>query len=78
MRATWRLKPPVLALGGGGARGFAHLGVLQVLDEARFPVGAIVGTSMGAVVGGMYLAHGSSARAIELWREAIEQDMIRR
>ena len=76
MRATWRLKPPVLALGGGGARGFAHLGVLQVLDEARLPVGAIVGTSMGAVVGGMYLAHGSAERAIELWREAIEQDMI--
>jgi NTE family protein len=76
MRATWRLKPPVLALGGGGARGFAHLGVLQVLDEARLPVGAIVGTSMGAVVGGMYLAHGSAERAIELWREAIEQGMI--
>ena len=76
MRATWRLKPPVLALGGGGARGFAHLGVLQVLDEARLPVRAIVGTSMGAVVGGMYLAHGSAGRAIDLWREAIEQGMI--
>ncbi len=76
MRATWRLKPPVLALGGGGARGFAHLGVLQVLDEARLPVGAIVGTSMGAVVGGMYLAHGSAAHAIDLWREAVEQGMI--
>ncbi len=76
MRATWRLKPPVLALGGGGARGFAHLGVLQVLDEARLPIRAIVGTSMGAVVGGMYLAHGSVARAIDLWREAIEQGMI--
>jgi len=76
MRATWRLKPPVLALGGGGARGFAHLGVLQVLDEARLPIRAIVGTSMGAVVGGMYLAHGSAARAIDLWREAIEQGMI--
>jgi NTE family protein len=76
MRATWRLKPPVLALGGGGARGFAHLGVLQVLDEARLPVGAIVGTSMGAVVGGMYLAHGSAERATELWREAIERGMI--
>ena len=75
-RAAWRLKPPVLALGGGGARGFAHLGVLQALDEARLPVGAIVGTSMGAVVGGMYLAYGSAARAIELWREAIEQEMI--
>jgi NTE family protein len=76
LRATWRLKPPVLALGGGGARGFAHLGVLQALDEMRLPVAAIVGTSMGAVVGGMHLAHGSAARAIDLWREAIEQEMI--
>lgn len=76
LRATWRLKPPVLALGGGGARGFAHLGVLQALEEMRLPVATIVGTSMGAVVGGMYFAHGSAARAIDLWREAIEQDMI--
>ena len=76
LRATWRLKPPVLALGGGGARGFAHLGVLQALDEADLPVRTIVGTSMGAVIGGMYLAHGSAARAIDLWREAIEQGMI--
>ena len=50
--------------------------MLQVLDEVQLPVRAIVGTSMGAVVGGMYLAHGSAARAIELWREAIEQGMI--
>ena len=37
---------------------------------------AIVGTSMGAVAGGMYLAHGSAARAIELWREALENRLI--
>jgi len=76
LRASWRLKPPVLALGGGGARGFAHLGMLQVLDEARLPVRAIVGTSMGAVIGGMYLAHGSADRVVELWREAFEEDLI--
>jgi NTE family protein len=76
IRATWRLRPPVLALGGGGARGFAHLGVLQALDEADLSVRGIVGTSMGAVVGGMYLAYGSAARATDLWREALEQDMI--
>lgn len=76
IRATWRLRPPVLALGGGGARGFAHLGVLQALDEAGLSVRAIVGTSMGAVVGGMYLALGSAARATDLWREALERDLI--
>jgi NTE family protein len=76
IRATWRLRPPVLALGGGGARGFAHLGVLQALDEADLSVRGIVGTSMGAVVGGMYLAYGSAARAIDLWREALDHDLI--
>jgi NTE family protein len=43
-----------LALGGGAARGLAHLGVLRVLEEAGIAVGAIAGTSMGALVGGMY------------------------
>jgi len=75
-RTIWRLRPPVLALGGGGARGFAHLGVLQALDEAGLTVRAIAGTSMGAVVGGMYLAYGSAARAADLWREALSQDLI--
>jgi NTE family protein len=40
-----------LALGGGGARGLAHLGVLMGLDEAKVPIGAIAGTSMGAALG---------------------------
>ena len=41
----------VLALGGGGAKGLAHIGVLQVLEEEAIPVRAIVGTSVGAEVG---------------------------
>lgn len=45
-----------LVLSGGGARGFAHLGVLQVLHEHRVPVDMVWGTSMGAVVGGAYAA----------------------
>ena len=75
-RAAWRLKPPVLALGGGGARGFAHVGVLQVLEQARLPIRAIVGTSMGAVAGGMCLAYGSTDHVIALWRDAIDRDLI--
>jgi len=43
-----------LALGGGGARGYAHLGVLKALQEANIPVDVIAGTSMGAVVGAAY------------------------
>src|SRR5687768_1985059 len=45
-----------LVLGGGGARGGAHMGVIQVLEELRIPVDCIAGTSMGALVGGMYAA----------------------
>jgi len=43
-----------LALGGGGARGLAHLGVLKVLERERIPIDLIAGTSMGAFVGGAY------------------------
>lgn len=45
-----------LALGGGAARGWAHIGVLRALDEARIPIDMIAGTSIGALVGGCYLA----------------------
>ena len=43
-----------LVLGGGGARGAAHIGVLRELERLRIPIDAIAGTSMGAVVGGLY------------------------
>jgi NTE family protein len=66
----------VLALGGGGARGFAHYGVLEVLDDFKLPVRGIAGTSMGAVAGAMYLAHGSAGAAIARWRRAIEADLV--
>ena len=53
-----------LVLSGGGARGAAHVGVLKVLEEARVPIHAIAGTSMGALIGGLY-ASGMSASEIE-------------
>jgi NTE family protein len=53
-----------LVLGGGGARGGAHVGVLRVLEELRIPVDAIAGTSMGAIVGALY-ASGMSVDAVE-------------
>ncbi|MBK7543892.1 MAG: patatin-like phospholipase family protein [Candidatus Competibacteraceae bacterium] len=43
-----------LALGGGGARGIAHIGVLKRLEEMRVPVDCIAGTSMGSIIGGLY------------------------
>lgn len=45
-----------LGLGSGGARGLAHIGVIQVLEEEGFEIGNIAGSSMGAVVGGIYCA----------------------
>lgn len=43
-----------LALSGGGARGFAHIGVLRVLEEQGVPVDVIAGTSIGSIIGGLY------------------------
>jgi NTE family protein len=51
-----------LVLSGGGALGLAHIGVLQVLEELHVPVDCVVGTSMGALVGGAYAAGVSPGR----------------
>jgi NTE family protein len=50
----WKRKRIGLALGGGGARGLAHIGVLRVLEREEIPIDLIVGTSIGALVGGAY------------------------
>jgi hypothetical protein len=66
-----------LVLSGGGARGAAHIGVLKMLDDLHVPVDAIAGTSMGAVVGGLY-ASGYSAREIETIMTSVNwQDAFR-
>lgn len=54
-----------LALGGGGSRGAAHVGVLKVLKEENIPIDLIAGTSIGSVVGGYYAA-GTSIDEIEV------------
>jgi len=60
-----------LVLGGGGARGAAHIGVLKVLERERVPIDCIVGTSMGAVVGGLY-ASGYTADEIKAVLDRID------
>jgi NTE family protein len=62
-----------LVLGGGGARGGAHVGVLKVLEELRIPVDCIAGTSMGSIVGGLY-ASGMDSQEIE--RELRAMDWV--
>lgn len=66
-------RPPVprhvgVALGGGAARGPAHVGVLQVLIEAQIPIHMIAGCSAGAIVGALYAA------GVSLWRQ---QEVVR-
>ncbi|WP_281350173.1 patatin-like phospholipase family protein [Maribellus comscasis] len=43
-----------VVLSGGGAKGFAHIGVLKVLEQEGIPIDIIVGTSMGSLIGGFY------------------------
>ena len=57
-----------VVLGGGGARGAAHIGVLRELERLRVPIDAIAGTSMGAIVGSLYAAGKSPDELEELVR----------
>ncbi|MFM1892118.1 MAG: hypothetical protein RLZ44_1195, partial [Pseudomonadota bacterium] len=68
-----------LVLGGGGARGVAHIGVLKVLEELRIPIDCIAGTSMGSLIGGVYAAGVSlddmTARLAQIdWDEIFTDD----
>ncbi|MBI4926083.1 MAG: patatin-like phospholipase family protein, partial [Bdellovibrio sp.] len=49
-----RVRPLVLVFGPGLARGFSYIGILKALEEAKIPIGAIIGTEMGAIVGIFY------------------------
>ena len=66
-----------LVLSGGGARGFAHIGVLKELERERVAVDCIVGTSMGAIIGSLY-ASGLTAEEIEDALEAVDWGAVLR
>lgn len=61
-----------LALGGGASKGFAHIGVLKVLQQNNIPVHIVTGTSAGAVVGSLY-ASGMSPDRLELEAEILQK-----
>lgn len=69
-----RLKPPLigLVLGGGAARGFAHIGVIQALEEAGIRPDLVVGTSAGSVVATLY-ASGKSGKELQKVAESMEE-----
>lgn len=54
-----------LALGGGAARGLAHLGIIKVLKEEDIKIDVVVGTSMGAIIGALYVTHNSMSDIME-------------
>jgi NTE family protein len=66
-----------LALGGGFARGFAHLGVLQVLEQNQIPIAAIAGTSVGSILGAAYASGAPLARIIATCRTLRFRDIAR-
>ncbi|MFM2274332.1 MAG: hypothetical protein RL211_204 [Pseudomonadota bacterium] len=70
-------KPPRigLALGGGAARGFAHVGVIQVLEEAGIKVDLVAGTSAGSLVAAIY-ASGKNGVQLQQISEAMEEAML--
>jgi len=65
-----------LVLGGGGARGAAHVGVLKVLEANHVPIDFIAGTSMGSIVGGLYAAGYSPEEIEKLFKEIDWNEML--
>jgi NTE family protein len=69
-------KPKVaLVLGGGAARGFAHIGVIRVLEQEKIPIDLVVGTSVGSLIGAIY-AHDRSSFELEWTAFALEKGDI--
>ena len=64
-----------LVLGGGGARGIAHIGVLEELQKLHVPVNCVVGTSMGAIIGGLYAA-GYSPLQIDAMLHSVDWQQV--
>lgn len=76
-------KPKIgLALSGGGAKGFAHIGAIKALEELKIPIDYIGGTSIGSIVGGMYAIGYTPESIMQIvekqdWDYAISDKMIR-
>ena len=67
-----------LVLGGGAARGLAHIGVLKVLEREKFPIHLIIGTSTGALIGGLYALNPKADEVENRLLEYIESDPFKK
>ncbi len=67
-----------LALGGGAARGMAHIGVLQAFEEEEIPIQVLTGTSMGAIIGGMYAARPQVKPLRRKFEAYLKSDLLRK
>jgi len=67
-----------LALGGGGARGCAHIGVLKVLERENIPIHLIAGSSIGAIVGSIYATTNSAAAVEDKFNDFIKSDAYKK
>src|SRR5215203_5442300 len=76
MAETTSKRPKIgVTLSGGGAKGLAHIGILEAIDSAGLKVDYITGTSMGSAVGGLYAA-GYSADTIETIARTLDWDVL--
>jgi len=66
-----------LVLGGGGARGIAHVGVLQVLEREAYPVDLIAANSMGALIAGLYGLYANTRELLDLIAQPADNDATR-
>lgn len=66
----------VLVLSGGGTKGLSHVGVLEVLEREQIPIAAIVGTSMGSIIGGIYACGYTSAEMREILEKSDLMEII--
>lgn len=66
-----------LALGGGGARGAAHIGALQVLESNQIPIDKIAGTSAGAIIGAMYAGSMDALWVEDRFRQFLKSDLFK-
>lgn len=65
-----------LVLGGGAARGFAHIGVIQELERQNIPISLVVGTSVGSLIGAIYACCGDSAKLEAIARPIRRKDIF--